>query len=151
MIEKNNSKKNLQKSANKPLSPHIQIYKPQISSFTSILHRMTGIFLYLGLVIISWAIVYYTYQVEVLTDGAVEDMHCDCLWMKIIHLAFDGVVIAWIFSLYYHLCNGIRHLFWDIGKGFDKKVSNRNGILVLVISSLLTIGSIVFALFTYNI
>ena len=127
----------------KPLSPHIQIYKPQISSFTSILHRATGIFLYIGVVLICWAIVHYAYQVEILVDGEIEEKTCDCSWKYLVYVA----VLAWSFSLYYHMCNGIRHLFWDIGKGFEKKTANRNGLLVLIISALLTIASAYYVFF----
>ena len=127
----------------KPLSPHIQIYKPQISSFTSILHRATGIFLYIGVVLICWAIVHYAYQVEILVDGEIEEKTCDCSWKYLVYAA----VLMWSFSLYYHMCNGIRHLFWDIGKGFEKKTANRNGILVLIASAILTIASAYYIFF----
>jgi len=126
----------------KPLSPHIQIYKPQISSFTSIFHRATGIFLYIGVVLICWAIVHYAYQVEILADGEIEEKTCDCSWKYLVYVA----VLMWSFSLYYHMCNGIRHLFWDIGKGFEKKTANRNGILVLITSAMLTIASASYVL-----
>jgi succinate dehydrogenase / fumarate reductase cytochrome b subunit len=131
-------------SSERPLSPHIQIYKPQIGSLTSILHRLTGIFLYVGVVIICWAIVHYTYQVDIMIDGDVsEDASCACPWKY----ALFAVASAWSLALYYHLCNGVRHLFWDIGKGFDKKTANRNGILVLLASAFLTISSIYYVLF----
>jgi succinate dehydrogenase / fumarate reductase cytochrome b subunit len=134
-------------SKNRPLSPHIQIYKPQLSSFTSILHRLTGIFLYVGVVAICWAIVYYTYQVEIVMEDGVEEVACDCIWLKILSAIFYLAILAWVFSLYYHLCNGIRHLFWDIGKGFDKKTANRNGIIVLLAAFLMTAASIYYVLF----
>lgn len=128
----------------KPLSPHIQIYKPQISSFTSILHRATGIFLYIGTVIIFWVIVHYAYQIEILPTEILEEKICDCSFIKYFLYA---VVILWSFFLYYHLCNGIRHLFWDIGKGFDKQTANNNGLLVILASFLLTISSVYYVLF----
>jgi succinate dehydrogenase / fumarate reductase cytochrome b subunit len=130
-------------STNRPLSPHIQIYKPQISSFTSILHRATGIFLYIGVVIMCWAIVHYAYQVEIFVNGDAEEDKCNCVWQYF----FYAVAIAWSFSLYYHLFNGIRHLFWDIGKGFDKNFSKRSGLLVLFLSVLATAFSFYYALF----
>lgn len=138
MTSKNKSQKE------RPLSPHIQIYKPQISSFTSILHRFTGIALYIGVVIICWAIVHYTYQLEISVDGDMIEETCSgCQAIKyLLYL----VVILWSFALYYHFCNGIRHLFWDIGKGFDKKIANRNGWLVLGISAILTIASVYYVL-----
>ncbi len=128
---------------NRPLSPHLQIYKPQISSFTSILHRATGIFLYFGVIIFCWTIFYYAYQLEISPQGLEQGESCHCYWRYFLYSA----LLAWAFSIYYHLCNGIRHLFWDIGKGFDKKTANYNGILVLVISLTTTIISF---LYVYN-
>lgn len=90
-----------------------------------------------------WAIVHYAYQVEILINGDVEENTCDCSWKYFFYL----IVAAWAFSLYYHLCNGIRHLFWDIGKGFNKNTSNRNGVLVLLSSFLMTIASFYYVLF----
>lgn len=126
-------------SMKKPLSPHLQIYKPQITSITSILHRLTGLFLYLGVLLISWLIVYYTYQINVSFDSQVPV--CDC---QITKFFIYAVSIAWTFSLYYHLCNGIRHLFWDIGKGFDIQIAKRNAVLVIAASVALTIASVSF-------
>jgi succinate dehydrogenase / fumarate reductase cytochrome b subunit len=130
-------------SKNLPLSPHIQIYKPQISSFTSILHRATGIFLYIGIVVICWYIIYYTYQADIAVDGDLDEKYCHYSAIYFIYT----VGLAWSFSLYYHLCNGIRHLFWDAGKGFNKNAANRNGVLVLAISTCLTLLSFYYVFF----
>ena len=127
-------------SRKKPLSPHLQIYKPQITSFTSILHRATGVFLYIGVVVMCWAIVHYSYQVNIEVEGA--EAQCYCPWKNTIKYLVDLVILGWVFSLYYHLCNGIRHLFWDIGKGFEIKTANRTGKLVLLISLILTALSV---------
>lgn len=126
---------------NRPLSPHIQIYKPQISTFTSILHRITGAALYFGLVLLCILISYYTYKVNFVS----EEYHCDCV---ILRTVIYVVAALWAFALYYHLCNGIRHLFWDIGKGFGKEIAARNGILVLITSFLLTAVSVAYVLFS---
>lgn len=130
---------------NRPLSPHLQIYKPQIGSFTSILHRFTGIFLYIGVVTIAWVIVYYTYQVEIVVEGEVPEEVCEC--SPYLTFLVYTIILGFVFSLYYHLCNGIRHLFWDIGKGFDLKTSNRNGIIVLTSAALLTLASVCYVIF----
>ncbi|MCE3254740.1 MAG: succinate dehydrogenase [Rickettsiaceae bacterium] len=131
-------------NSKRPLSPHIQIYKPQISSFTSILHRATGIFLYFGVVAIFWLIVYYTYKVEVMSENGVEETACDCRWVWYALYLLAG---GWAFSLYYHLLNGIRHLFWDIGKGFEKTTATRNGIIVIMLSLLMTAASICYTIY----
>ncbi len=125
----------------KPTSPHLQIYKWNINSFTSILHRFTGILLYASIVLVSWYIVYYTYQINLAAEGAEK---CDCTLMNNIFIIAS---IAIIFSLYYHFCNGIRHLFWDIGKGFEIKTAKTNGFLVLILALILTtitIGTILY-------
>jgi succinate dehydrogenase / fumarate reductase cytochrome b subunit len=127
----------------KPTSPHIQIYRWNISSITSIMHRMTGVMLFFSIIIIAWFIVYYTYS----TDSFSHEMSCDCLMTNIINWLFYGAVLAITYSLYYHFCNGIRHLFWDIGKGFELKFAKLSGYLVIIISLILTIST--FALTIY--
>jgi succinate dehydrogenase / fumarate reductase cytochrome b subunit len=130
-------------SNNKPTSPHLDIYKWNISSFTSILHRFTGVVLYASIVAIVWYIIYYTYQVN--PAESVET--CDCGLKKIMDNIFALAAFAVTFCLYYHFCNGIRHLFWDIGKGFDLKTAKRNGYLVIIIATALTAATI--AITTY--
>lgn len=129
----------------RPTSPHLQIYKPQITSFTSILHRATGIFLYFGVVIICWSIFHYAYQIDVMLEG--ENIVCDCIWEDLLKYFLYITVTAWAFSLYYHLCNGIRHLFWDIGKGFDITTARKTGYLVIATAVFLTAISIAFFIF----
>jgi len=121
-----------------PTSPHLQIYRWNLSSLTSILHRATGALLYVSIVAIVWYIVYYTYQINI--AESVED--CDCPLRAILDNLFSLAAIGVTFSLYYHFCNGIRHLFWDIGKGFDVKIAKRNGYLVLLCALLLTIATV---------
>ena len=130
------------KSDKRPLSPHIQVYKPQITSITSIMHRITGIILYIGTIAICAAITYYTYQINTMAEG--DYLQCGCFWKKAARYTLYLIIAGWAFSLYYHLCNGIRHLFWDIGKGFEIKTANKTGILVLGISLLMTLASIFY-------
>ena len=120
----------------RPLSPHLQIYKPQITSITSIMHRLTGVALYIGLIGFCWFIFYNVY---VFDNG--NSVPCDCIILKTF-----GYLIAFgfLFALYFHICNGVRHLFWDAGKGFELKTALITGKIVLTISLLLTISNIVF-------
>ncbi|MDX2083017.1 MAG: succinate dehydrogenase, cytochrome b556 subunit [Rickettsiales bacterium] len=136
--KKNNMSETNKRSTKRPTSPHIQIYSWNISSFTSILHRFTGIGLYLSVLAFSWFIVFYTYKTNV--SEAAET--CNCPITQIINYGFWGAIIFITFALYYHLCNGIRHLFWDLGKGFEIATAKRNGILVIILSIILTILSI---------
>ena len=129
----------------RPTSPHIQIYKWTISSFTSIMHRLTGVSLYASIVAISWYVVYYTYQINISHSSSYIDESCDCPIKAFMDKVFIAAAIALTFSLYYHFCNGIRHLFWDIGKGFDKDTARNNGFLVISLAAIftaLTIGAV---------
>jgi succinate dehydrogenase / fumarate reductase cytochrome b subunit len=113
----------------RPLSPHLQIYKPQSTSMMSILHRITGMVLSLGLLP-------FVYWLHAIANGEAS--------YQSIQMVFNSTLgimslIAWSFALFYHLCNGIRHLFWDAGLGFDLKQAYRSGYLVLFSTILLTI------------
>lgn len=127
----------------KPTSPHLQIYRWNISSITSIMHRLTGVALFFSILFLAWAIVYFTYRVDMIENSE----SCECLMNNIIQFILFGAVTLITFSIYYHLCNGIRHLFWDIGKGFDLKKARINGYIVITLSLLLTI--ITFAVTIY--
>lgn len=130
-------------SNNRPTSPHLQIYKWNISSLTSILHRFTGVVLYASIIAIVWYIIYYTYQVN--PAESVET--CDCPLQQILDKIFCFSAVGVIAALSYHLFNGIRHLFWDIGFGFEVKTAKRNAYLVILATILLTaavIGAILY-------
>ena len=107
---------------NRPLSPHLQIYRPQITSVLSITHRLTGIFLSLGgvfLVAWLWAAAY--------------NAEYYAFWMDIVQQWYGlAALAAWSFAFYYHLCNGIRHLFWDMGKGFEISTVTKSGVAVVL-------------------
>lgn len=130
-------------SSCKPTSPHLQIYKWNVSSITSILHRFTGVILYFSIVAISWYVVYYTYQINIAESSET----CDCPMKKVFDQIFNLAAISVTFALYYHFCNGVRHLFWDIGKGFEKETAKTNGFLVIALALIftaITIGSVIY-------
>ena len=108
----------------RPLSPHLQIYRPQLTSVLSITHRLTGFALSL-VIILSPAILYF------LTLS--KDSHT--LVMNLFENGFVKLVLFLaIFGLSYHLCNGIRHLAWDAGYGLDLDSSYKSGYAVVLIS-----------------
>ncbi len=113
----------------RPLSPHLQVYRPQITSVMSITHRATGVFLSLGtflLVVWLWAAAYNAEYFG--------------FWQNILsHIMGKIALTGWAFALYYHLGNGIRHLFWDIGRGFELKNLTRSGIAVILFACAMTI------------
>lgn len=115
----------------RPLSPHLQIYKLPFTAKLSILHRGTGGALFFGLIL----------MVAVLLSASMGGK----MWqlMQSFLSSWFGylVLLGFTFSLYYHLCNGIRHLFWDIGKGLELKQANKSGIAVVAVSIALTIIS----------
>lgn len=111
------------------LSPHLQIYKPQLTALLSISHRATGIFLSLGTLVL----VYWLMAAAAGPEAYQQAQRLLGSSMGII------LLFAWSFSLFYHLCNGIRHLFWDAGCGFDLKTVYRSGYLVLATTFTLTL------------
>jgi len=115
-------------SQNRPLSPHLQVYKPQLTSVMSIMHRATGIALALGtLLLVCWLIAAAT------GERAFNDVQAfNASWIGRL------LLLGWSYALFYHLCNGIRHLFWDAGKGFELDAAYRNGWLVVAASVVLT-------------
>ena len=113
----------------RPLSPHLSIYKPQISSVLSIAHRATGFVLYFGLVLLVWAFFFKVYYPDSLFFE--NEFFRSYIW--------KFFLFGLNFCLFYHLLNGIRHLFWDMGLGFSLKAVNFSGILVVILSIGLTI------------
>lgn len=112
----------------RPLSPHLQIYKPQLTSVLSILFRVAGVFSTLGtLVLVAW-----------LASGAAGqasyDFLSDMLGSALGRLALFG----WTLALVYHLCNGVRHLFWDAGLGLSLDAIKPSALAVLASSLGLT-------------
>ena len=112
----------------RPLSPHLQVYKWQITMFMSILHRGTGIFLSLGTpLLVCWL------AAIAAGSDAYEQFRAFAN-----HWFVSLMLLGWAFSLFYHLCNGIRHLFWDAGKGFEMADLYRSGWMVLTGAATLT-------------
>ena len=115
----------------RPLSPHLQIYRPQLTSVLSITHRATGIVLVAGtLVLVYWLIC--------AASGAEAYASAQALlgsWIGRI------VLLGFSFSLFFHLCNGIRHLFWDVGLGFELKTTYASGMAVVVVSVAMTLAA----------
>jgi succinate dehydrogenase / fumarate reductase cytochrome b subunit len=113
----------------RPLSPHLQVYRWQISNTLSILHRLTGLALSLGaLGLVGWLLA--------LASG--QAAYADFSW-ALGSLPAQLLLIGWTFCFFFHLCNGLRHLAWDAGQGFDKAVARRSGLVVVAGAFLLTI------------
>ena len=113
---------------NRPLSPHLQVYRYQLTSVLSITHRMSGVILSLG------AIVWVLWLAAVASGPdsyAVAQRWCGSFVGQI-------ALFGWTLALFYHLCNGVRHLAWDLGYGFAIPTVYRSGWAVIVVAVLLT-------------
>ena len=113
----------------RPLSPHLQVYRPQITSVLSILHRITGIVLGVGtLVLIYWL-------VAAAQGPEAYAVAQDWIGSWIGRLALFG----WTLAFFYHLANGIRHLAWDAGWGFELDSVQKSGIATVAAAGGLTV------------
>ena len=115
-------------TGNRPLSPHLQVYKPQITSVLSILHRITGV----GLAVGALALVYWLNAAAYGPEVFERAQSLFASWLGRL------LLIGWTWALFYHLCNGIRHLFWDAGYGFELDTAYKSGWATVAGSFLLT-------------
>ncbi|MGB1875908.1 MAG: succinate dehydrogenase, cytochrome b556 subunit [Rhodospirillaceae bacterium] len=113
---------------NRPLSPHLQVYRLPLTALMSITHRMTGIGLTLGTLLLAW-------WVSAAAYGQAEYEQVQAFlgsWIAMI------LLLGFSFALFFHLCNGIRHLFWDFGNYFELHETRRADICVLIGAAALT-------------
>ncbi len=115
----------------RPLSPHLQVYRWQWTMAYSILHRATGVALGGGTLLLVWWLVALSSGPEAFDT------------VQAVIGSFIGrlALFGWTFALFYHLANGIRHLVWDTGRGFDLDVAAKTGHAVPVVAAVLTILS----------
>jgi len=115
-------------SVKRPLSPHLQVYKPQLTSLLSIIHRGTGVFLSLGALLLTCWLVSLATSEQAFSN------------LQQYNSAWYGklALIAFVFSLYFHLANGVRHLFWDAGFGLEISTTYKSGYAVVAFSIILT-------------
>ena len=118
-----------------PLSPHLQIYRWQISSLLSISHRISGLINLLALsLIFFWLLV--------LSFG---ESNYELFLLTINSFFGKFILIGFTWSMCFHILSGIRHLAWDLGYGFEIKTANISGIIVVISSLALTIIFWLFA------
>ena len=120
---------------NRPLSPHLTVYRPQMNSVTSILSRIAAVGLSITAVVVVWWFL-----------GASTGREA--------FAAADGFATSWfgdlmmfvsLWAIWYHMCAGIRHLYWDTGKGFDLSKVEQSSYIVIGASVFLTIATLVAA------
>jgi succinate dehydrogenase / fumarate reductase cytochrome b subunit len=114
---------------NRPLSPHLQVYRWEITMFLSILHRATGVALAVG------ALVFTLWLLATLQGG-----YSFTLFYTFAKTP-AGILVAfgWLFALSFHFLNGIRHLVWDTGTGFDKRTAKISGWVTLGLAFVMTV------------
>ncbi len=112
----------------RPISPHLSIYRPQITSVLSISHRLTGLALYAGSLLLALWLAAAAYSPECFAQVQAF-MHS---WLG------QLMLIGWTLAFYYHLSNGIRHLCWDAGYGFTLPVVTRSGWAVVAFTFIMT-------------
>jgi len=117
------------RAAERPLSPHLQVYRLPLTALLSITHRITGVGLAAGLLLLTWWLAAAAYGEPAYAAA----------------MAFIGswlgqlLLFGFSLALYFHLCNGVRHLLWDIGKGFEIPDTQRANQIVLAAAAVLTV------------
>ena len=118
----------------RPLSPHLQVYRLPLTGIVSITHRMTGVLLTAGLMlfVVSLALI----QCGASSYNAMQEF----IQQPLVEIA----IWLMVYALFFHLCHGIRHLIWDLGKSYDKLLMNYYILLELFASVALTFISFLF-------
>ncbi|MBI1259934.1 MAG: succinate dehydrogenase, cytochrome b556 subunit [Chloroflexi bacterium] len=117
------------KIKDRPLAPHLQVYRPQLTTVLSITHRATGYALAVGTVMIVWMLV---------AAASGPDAYGVFQWFVGTQLG-KILLFGWSLAMFYHLSNGIRHLFWDMGYLFKIENAYKAGYLVLLSTLALTL------------
>ena len=112
-----------------PISPHLQIYRWHVSSLLSITHRIVGIINLLALILMFlWLLAFSLGEINYE------------LFLLVINSFFGKfILIGFTWSISFHILSGIRHLFWDMGYGFEIKTANISGLIVILCSLVVTI------------
>lgn len=118
-------------SSKHPTSPHLQIYRLPLTALLSITHRITGVVLALGSIVLVW----------ILAAAANSAAYYQAMIPHLQSWYGQLFLLGFIFSLYLHFCNGLRHLFWDAGYGFELKTVDLTAKLAIVLALILTVAT----------
>jgi succinate dehydrogenase / fumarate reductase cytochrome b subunit len=124
-------------ASTRPLSPHLTIYRWPVTMMTSITHRVTGSAMAVGALVLAWWLISVSNGPE-----GYDSFHAIMDTVPGLIVVFG---LAW--SLAYHFFSGLRHLAWDLGYGFEKKLAERNSVIVFALS-FLTVAAIFAVFFT---
>lgn len=118
-----------------PVSPHLQIYRLPLTALVSIAHRITGVILFAGGLLLVWVLA-----------GAAESAEAyQSIMLHLVSWYGQVFLLGFVFSLYLHFCNGVRHLFWDVGYGFELETVDLTAKLAIAVAIVLTIATWVVA------
>ncbi len=119
---------------NRPLSPHLQVYRLPLTGLFSFIHRIAGMLLSVGLILVA-----YLFYAVAAGEGAYASIQTFMgFWL------FKFVYWGFVYALFFHLCHGIRHLIWDVGKSFERATMNRYAGYELFASLALTFMTFLF-------
>ncbi|HIP22384.1 MAG TPA: succinate dehydrogenase, cytochrome b556 subunit [Rhodobacteraceae bacterium] len=119
----------------RPLSPHLSIYRPLWTMILSITHRITGVGLAVSITMITWWFLAL----------AISEEYFEFANALMTSVVGGFILIISLWALSFHFCNGIRHLFWDAGKGLELETAYRSGLAVMAGSVVLTVIGILVA------
>jgi succinate dehydrogenase / fumarate reductase cytochrome b subunit len=119
----------------RPLSPHLQVYRPMYTMVLSISHRISGVFQSIGMLLLAYWLV-----AAASGDGAYATA-ARLFGSPLVKLA----IVGWIVAFWFHLFAGLRHLVWDAGYGFEKRTARRSARLVVVLASLASLFTLALA------
>jgi succinate dehydrogenase / fumarate reductase cytochrome b subunit len=125
----------LMSTRTRPLSPHLQVYRPMYTMVLSISHRITGVFQSVGLLLLAWWLVAAASGPDAYASAA------RLFSNPLVKLLLAG----WAVAFWYHFFAGIRHLVWDAGYGFDKPAARRSGQAVVVATALASLFTLALA------
>ena len=115
----------------RPLSPHLQVYRWQVTMLLSILHRVTGFGLAVGALLVTWWL-----MAAVMGEKNFSDFHA------FTHSVVGKLMLfGWLWSFAFHFMNGIRHLIWDTGRGFTIKQAANSAWFVLIASTICALAT----------
>ncbi|MGH1402662.1 MAG: succinate dehydrogenase, cytochrome b556 subunit [Alphaproteobacteria bacterium] len=123
------------KKVQRPLSPHLQVYRLPLTALMSISHRITGAGLAVGTILVA----------AFLIAAATGETQYNYVMGLAGTMPGKIILFLWSAALYFHMCNGIRHMFWDIGKNFNKAKAMRSNYYVIFAAIVLTVGTWVIA------
>lgn len=115
---------------NRPLSPHLDVYRLPLTALVSVVHRGTGAALSVGTLVLVWWLI-------ALANGEASFLTAQAFLGSIFGRL---LLLGWTFALFFHLANGVRHLIWDAGYGFEKEQAAKSSIIVIAVAVILTVS-----------